>query len=42
MPEVLELRIASTRPFEAAEILNELNLEPREHLLKPLFEGKWQ
>jgi hypothetical protein len=28
--------------METAEIFNELRLEPREHPLKPLFEGKWQ
>src|SRR5205807_1846512 len=27
--------------MKTAEIFNELHLDPREHPLKPLFEGKW-
>jgi hypothetical protein len=33
---------AQHETMKTAEIFNELHLEPREHPLKPLFEGKWQ
>jgi hypothetical protein len=33
---------AQHETMETAEIFNELHLEPREHPLKPLFEGKWE
>jgi hypothetical protein len=39
----LDLRLnPEHETMETAEIFNELQLEPREHPLRPLFEGKWQ
>ena len=39
---LLRLAPAETPRIETAEIFNDLRMEPREHPLKPLFEGKWQ
>jgi hypothetical protein len=39
----LDLRLnPEHETMETAEIFDELQLEPREHPLRPLFEGKWQ